>query len=210
MCSFTFSINNSFISFIMLLLLQFFNRTATSYRYENNRKASIQMLRVSAKYPDLAVWVVLTGTWFCVAHGASIADIRLDRRTRAKGEIAQVGYSGEAGRWNEIKRGEATRLKGKAGPTPNWTASVGCSRRHLYSREIVIDRSENPNGFVAPFLPFFISCVLPPERRRDRAWTSTSVLPRVSSQYPRALSLWIEIRKRSRHSSVNISVTIDR
>lgn len=65
-----------------------------------------------------------------------------------------------AGRWNEIKRGEATRLKGKAGPTLNWTASVGCSRRHLYSREIVIDRSEKPNGFVAPFPPFFISYTL--------------------------------------------------
>lgn len=123
------------------------------------------MSRVSAKYPWLPESCSLNWfTWSCVAHRTSIADIRLDRRTRAKGEIAQVGYGGGAGRWNEIKRGEATRLKGKAGPTPNWTASVGCSRRHLYSREIVIDRSEDPNGFVAPFLPFFISCILPLER----------------------------------------------
>lgn len=110
-----------------------------------------------------------------------------------------------AGRWNEIKRGEATRLKGKAGPTPNWTASVGCSRRHLYSREIVIDRSENPNGFVAPILPFFISCTLSLGKneiaRENRHLSCQGFL----SQYPCAHSLRIAIKKRNRYSIIHIS-----
>lgn len=110
------------------------------------------------------LYIVFTGTWSCVAHRASIRGYPVRSTDTERKEKLHRLVMERAGRWNEIKRGEATRLKGKAGPTPNRTASVGCSRRHLYSREIVIDRSENPNGFVAPFLPFFISCTLPLER----------------------------------------------
>lgn len=105
-----------------------------------------------------------------------------------KGEIAPVGY-GEygasemrdegAGRWNEIKRGEATRLKGKAGTYSELNGcSVGCSRRHLYSRKIVIDRSTErlcrARIRFPPFLyfarPFFLpSFIFLPEKGRETA-----------------------------------------
>ena len=74
-------------------------------------------------------------------------------------EKLQRNEQGEGGRWDEIKRGKATRLKGNAGHGTESNELDDYSRRHLYSREIVIDRSEDSNDLrrvvADPFLSSF-------------------------------------------------------
>lgn len=84
------------------------------------------------------------------------------------GEGGKGGREGGVGtgRWNEIKRGEATRLKGKARYLLRIEPRRLAARGDIYiPEEIVIDRSEETEWLCRVVLrPFFISRAPSPER----------------------------------------------
>lgn len=66
----------------------------------------------------------------------------------------RAAWKGAAGRWNEIKRGKATRLKGNAGHGPNRTARTS-ARGDIYipGKSLLTDQrdSSDPRRVVLPF-----------------------------------------------------------